>query len=195
MLQNMQNNIVGRIKITDLDTKDVLVEKNNAVNFENMSITIVRALGGMPEGHITEMHFGNGGSIVSGTGGITYFPPNVNGLDAELYNPTYFKTIDPRNARNADPSRNNFEIRHVSNTLFSDIVITATLDFNEPSGQDSFDDALNDDGDFVFDELGLKAFAPVQGEGLLLTHVVFNPIQKSLNRRIEVEYTLRVTMC
>ena len=47
------------------------------------------------------------------------------------------------------------------------------------------------DGDFVFDELGLKWYNPA-GTGKLLTHVVFHPIQKSLNRLLQIDYTIRV---
>ena len=41
------------------------------------------------------------------------------------------------------------------------------------------------------DELGLKAYSP-DGEGRLLTHVIFHPVQKSLNRLIQIDYTVRV---
>jgi hypothetical protein len=44
----------------------------------------------------------------------------------------------------------------------------------------------------VFDELGLKSWTGDEGTGKLLTHVVFHPIQKSLNRLIQVDYTVRI---
>ena len=44
---------------------------------------------------------------------------------------------------------------------------------------------------FVFDELGLKSYDP-NGTGKLLTHVVFHPVQKSLNRLLQIDYTVRV---
>ena len=44
---------------------------------------------------------------------------------------------------------------------------------------------------YVFDELGLKSYSPT-GTGKLLTHVVFHPVQKSLNRLIQIDYTVRV---
>jgi hypothetical protein len=46
-------------------------------------------------------------------------------------------------------------------------------------------------GNFVFDELGLKSFSS-SGTGKLLTHVIFHPVQKSLNRLIQIDYTIRV---
>jgi len=46
-------------------------------------------------------------------------------------------------------------------------------------------------GNFVFDELGLVSYTP-SGTGKLLTHVVFHPVQKSLNRLLQIDYTIRV---
>ena len=43
----------------------------------------------------------------------------------------------------------------------------------------------------MFDELGLVSYSPT-GNGKLLTHVIFHPVQKSLNRLIQIDYTLRV---
>ena len=43
----------------------------------------------------------------------------------------------------------------------------------------------------MFDELGLKSYSP-NGEGRLITHVIFHPVQKSLNRLVQIDYTVRV---
>lgn len=186
--------MTGHVLIRDPVSGTVLLDKRNAIHYENMSVAISRALANRDDGHIAEMHFGSGGSAVSGTGVITYFPPNVTGPNADLYNDTFFKNVGT-SAANSDPARNFIEVRHLVNTVYTDIIITCTLDYNEPQGQDAFDDSTNLDGTFVFDELGLKSYDPTgPGNGLLLTHVVFNPIQKSLNRLIEVVYTLRVQM-
>ena len=45
--------------------------------------------------------------------------------------------------------------------------------------------------DFVFDELGLRSYNP-DGVGKLLTHVIFHPVQKSLNRLLQIDYTIRI---
>jgi len=43
----------------------------------------------------------------------------------------------------------------------------------------------------VFDELGLRSYSAA-GTGRLITHVIFHPVQKSLNRLIQIDYTVRV---
>jgi hypothetical protein len=59
--------------------------------------------------------------------------------------------------------------------------------------QEAFDNSVDMNGEFVFDELGLKSYSTSgPNTGLLLTHVIFHPVQKSLNRLIQVDYTIRV---
>ena len=65
------------------------------------------------------------------------------------------------------------------------------LDYGEPSGQEANDTATDTENQYVFDELGLLSYSPT-GQGRLLTHVVFHPVQKSLNRLIQIDYTVRV---
>jgi hypothetical protein len=44
----------------------------------------------------------------------------------------------------------------------------------------------------VFDELGLKAWEGTGEDLMLITHVIFHPVQKSLNRQIQIDYTVRI---
>jgi hypothetical protein len=139
------------------------------------------------------MAFGNGGSRVDPTGIITYLTPNVSGLAANLYSQTYLKSVDAHSVYNKDPARNFMEVRHVNGTYYTDVVVSCLLDYGEPSGQNAFDNATNQTSPFVFDELGLRAFDPTgPGNGRLLTHVIFHPVQKSLNRLIQIDYTVRI---
>jgi hypothetical protein len=174
--------MTGHVLIRDPETGATLLDKKNAIHYENMSLAIGYSLANNGKGIIYSMAFGNGGSAVSGTGAITYFPTNTTDPKADLYDPTYQKLINAT-------TTNFIDVKHLLGTPYTDIVVTCTLDYNEPSGQAAFDDSSNTDGTYVFDELGLKT-----SEGLLLTHVIFNPIQKSLNRLIEVVYTLRIQM-
>jgi hypothetical protein len=141
-----------------------------------------------------EMIFGNGASSVSAVGTISYLPPNVSGMHATLYNQTYAKFVNDMSPLDTDPTNNFIRINHTLGNTFSDIVVTCLLDYNEPSGQAAFDDATDVTGTYIFDEIGLRTYDPSNGSGLLLSHVIFHPVQKSLNRRIEIIYTLRVIM-
>jgi len=181
----------GHIKITDPSSGEVIVDKRNAIHYENMSISLAESLGNAGQGWIYQMAFGNGGTNVDPTGIITYLTPNSTGTNASLYNETFAKVVDDRSVNNLDPVRNKIETRHVSGTNYTDILVTCLLDYGEPEGQDAFDTATNADSLYVFDELGLKGYSP-DGDGRLLTHVIFHPVQKSLNRLIQVDYTVRV---
>lgn len=184
--------IEGHIKIFDPDSKEVFVDKRNAIHYENMSEALALSLGNKGIGFIHEMHFGNGGTAVDTTGIITYLPPNTTGANSDLYNPTYYKVVDDNSSLNTDPSRNKIEIRHTPGLIYTDVLITCLLDYGEPAGQQAFDNSVSLDDKFVFDELGLKAWAGNVAEGKLLTHVIFHPIQKSLNRLIQIDYTIRI---
>jgi hypothetical protein len=185
--------IQGHIKIFDPETKEVYVDKRNAIHYENFSIALASGIANLGRGFISEMAFGNGGSRIDPTGIITYLTPNTVGANASLYNQTYYKVVDANNPYDVDPARNFMEVRHVAGTYYSDVLVSCLLDFGEPSGQAAFDASATQNGNFVFDELGLKGYS-VTGEntGLLLTHVIFHPVQKALNRLIQVEYTVRI---
>lgn len=185
--------IQGHIKIYDPISKEVYIDKRNAIHYENFSIALAQSIANQGEGMIAEMVFGNGGTRVS-NGIITYLTPNSVGRTATLYNQTYYKTVDAKNAASLDPARNYMETRHIEGTVYTDILVTCLLDFGEPSGQLAFDNETNtDNAAFVFDELGLKAYNPTgPNTGDLLTHVIFHPVQKSLNRLIQIDYTVRI---
>jgi hypothetical protein len=181
----------GHIKIFDPQSKEVFIDKRNAIHYENMSVAMVNALSNQGQGTVFEMVFGSGGTTVDPTGLITYLTPNTVGVNSSLYNQTYSKVVDQNSVANTDPIRNKMEIRHISGATYSDILITCLLDYGEPDGQEAFDNSQDLSGDFVFDELGLRSFNP-SGTGKLLTHVIFHPVQKSLNRLLQIDYTIRV---
>lgn len=183
--------VKGHIKIHDPSSGEVYVDKRNAIHYENMSIALAESLANQGQGMIYEMSFGNGGTSVDPTGIITYLTPNSTGTNASLYNQTFTKVVDDRSTSNTDPVRNKIETRHVSGTNYTDVVVTCLLDYGEPEGQDAFDTATDTDNLYVFDELGLKSYSP-SGAGRLITHVIFHPVQKSLNRLVQIDYTVRV---
>lgn len=183
--------VQGHIKIHDPESGKIYVNKRNAIHYENMSIALAESLSNAGQGFIYEMSFGNGGTNVDPTGIITYLTPNSTGTNATLYNQTYSKIVDDRSVNNSDPARNFIETRHVSGTNYTDILVTCLLDYGEPDGQQAFDTATNTNDQYVFDELGLRSFSP-SSQGRLMTHVIFHPVQKSLNRLIQIDYTVRV---
>jgi hypothetical protein len=185
--------VQGHIKIFDPKTKEVFVDKRNAIHYENMSVSIAQSLSNKSTGTIYQMWFGNGGTTVDPTGVITYLPTNTNVQNADLYNPTYAKIVDNTNAANSDPLNNYVNINHTPGQVYTDILVSCLLDYGEPSGQAVFDNSADLNGQFVFDELGLKGYdLATLGTGLLLTHVIFSPVQKSLNRLIQIDYTVRI---
>lgn len=183
--------IQGHIKIHDPESNHTFVDKRNAIHYENMSLSLAESIGNGGTGWIYEMSFGNGGTSVDPTGIITYLTPNSTGTNASLYNQTHTKVVDDRSVNNLDPVRNKIETRHVSGTNYTDVLVTCLLDYSEPSGQDAYDTATDGSSLYVFDELGLKAYSAA-GTGRLLTHVIFHPVQKSLNRLIQIDYTVRI---
>lgn len=188
--------IEGFIKIFDPNSGEILVEKKNAINYENMSEAMADTLSSRSYGEIYEMAFGNGGASVDETGVITYLPPNTTGQNAALYNQTYAKIVDDTSVFNLDPTRNKMTVSHVTGKLYTDILVQCLLDYGEPAGQNAFDNSTQTDSPFVFDELGLLANYGTDNNGnvitRLLTHVIFHPVQKSLNRQIQIDYTVRI---
>jgi hypothetical protein len=99
-------------------------------------------------------------------------------------------------------------------------VTTVVLEPGTPSTQQNIDNAgnVNDQANsdtqsnFVFNEIALYTGEIGTGGGsvledqssinnflaeadkILITHVIFHPVQKSLNRTLEVTYTLRIQM-
>jgi hypothetical protein len=188
--------IEGFVKIHNPITREILVDKKNAIHYENISIAMAETLsnrtGAQGGGWIYQMAFGNGGSAVDATGVITYLPPNTTGQNASLYNETYAKVVNDNSASNTDPANNYMNVVHTSGTAYTDIVTTCLLDYGEPAGQQAFDNSTNFNGEFVFDELGLQCWNGSATDLLLITHVIFHPVQKSLNRQIQIDYTLRI---
>ena len=193
---NLSYKIEGFLKIYDPNDGEIFVDKNNAINYENMSISIADTLSSRGYGEIYQMAFGNGGASVSDTGVITYLPPNVTGQNAALYNQTYAKIVDDTSVFNLDPTRNKMTVTHTTGKYYTDILVQCLLDYGEPAGQAAFDNSTQTDSSYVFDELGLLANYGTDSAGTiitrLLTHVIFHPVQKSLNRQIQIDYTVRI---
>jgi len=184
--------ITGHVKIYDPASGEIFYDDHNAIHYENISVAMAQSLADRNLGYIYQMAFGNGGSSVDPTGVITYLPPNTTGQNADLYNQTYQKVVDDNSAADTDPANNKMTVLHIPGNLYTDILVTCLLDYGEPPEQQAFDNSTNFNGQYVFDELGLKTWNGDTTNLRLITHVIFHPVQKSLNRQIQIDYTLRI---
>tara|TARA_B100000900_G_scaffold55491_1_gene41327 strand:- start:1761 stop:2354 length:594 start_codon:yes stop_codon:yes gene_type:complete len=181
----------GHVLISDADTGEVLLDKFNAINFENMAIAIANLLANQTDAngngfYISKIAFGRGGTIVDANGNITYKTPKTNGSQGSLYEPNFGANAD----QVVEKAVGSFEISESAGQTFRDLTSVVTLDYSEPAEALASDNASNFDDaqSYVFDELAL-----VGDNDALLTHLIFHPIQKSLNRKLEIRYTLRIT--
>lgn len=194
--------VEGFVEIRDIDTGRLIRSGRNAVHAENMSLALVNALS---QGDvISEIHFGDGGTAIDSTGAITFRPPNIIGDNADLYSPIYFRVIDALDFENSYPQDNFTTTSHVRGSTYSDIIVTTTLDYNDPSDTEKnggvitqLSTAILDtravDGAIKFDEIGLKSRGKDGlNSGKLLTHFRFHPVQKTAEQRIQIVYTLRI---
>ena len=175
--------IEGFLKVYDPNSGEVFVDKNNAINYENMSEALADTLSSRGYGEIYEMAFGNGGASVDETGVITYLPPNTTGQNASLYNQTYVKIVDDTSVFNLDPTRNKMTVSHTSGKVYTDILVQCLLDYGEPAGQEAFDNSTQTAGTYVFDELGLLANYGTDSNGMVITYTRYlSPSTKELEQ-------------
>ena len=192
MIQPGLAKISGHVKMYDPNSGEILYNDHNAIHYENISVAMAQTLSDRNLGQIYSMAFGNGGSSVDPTGVITYLPPNTTGQNADLYNETYSKVVNDNSAADTDPANNKMTVLHTAGNVYTDILVQCLLDYGEPAQQQAFDNSTNFSGEFVFDELGLKSWNGAVDNLRLITHVIFHPVQKSLNRQIQIDYTLRI---
>lgn len=177
----------GRVKIYDVETGKLIFDKCNAIDPQNMATTIARGLARDANGYIFTLCFGNGGTFYNSSNQIVYRPPNTIG-SANLYNLTYQVQVDEQTA--GTPSTNSVvSTASPSPAITSIVTVTAQLNTNEPSGQALADNlTTNPTSTYTFDEMGLKT-----PDGLLLSHLVFSPIEKTANRAFLIIYTLTLS--
>lgn len=195
--ENSSIGVTGHVLMTDADTGEVILDKYNAINSENMAYIVSNLLSGAitTTDAITNLDYGIGGTTVDTIGNITYKEPRVDG---EARTGLYEWALDVNEEGvtsdiSAATSEDNIVVIPHNSYPYSDIVVTATLGYSGTNVSDistlqSPDDtATYTDGSFVFDEIALRT-----GSNKYLTHLIFHPIQKSANRKIVIKYTLRI---
>jgi hypothetical protein len=181
MKSNLSINVKGHVLISDTNTGEVLLDKDNAIHPQNMSRIIARALSNEPNAIIKRMAFGNGATQTDIVGNIIFKTPNdgtESGWESRLYNETYSEIVDEADINfGTDPgSADGSSIRtgggakpeddplgggvtSVEVGKKSNIVIRIFLNEDEPFGQLPNDAPVpsleEDERCFVFDEIGL----------------------------------------
>lgn len=190
--------VKGHVLITDItdpNNVSIVVDKSNAIHPENMSQAIANALAanvdslGISLGAISEMRFGNGGTVVLSTGRVTYKTPRISSFGG-LYSETYAKKINANINAGVESEYNNITTVHIPGQVYTDIVCLCTLGLGEPSDQ-NVSSTTDMEGNYVFDELGLYTDGD---SGMALSHIIFHPVEKSANRILQIKYTVRVQL-
>ena len=153
------------------DLGNVLLDKSNAIHPQNMARVIARGLANEGKSSIYRVALGNGGTISSAGGTITYKTPNDGtasdsvGWQTRLYNEIYSEVIDESNPllgsgmgaypRN-DPKSAGMSgpgVRSSEQGTAAIVTIDMTINPCEPRWLPTT--STDEDGNFVFDELGL----------------------------------------
>jgi hypothetical protein len=189
MEMNFKTKIKGHVLVKDKNTGEVLCDKFNAVHPQNMAKVLARGLANEPNQQIFQIALGNGGTYIDSTQSIVYNSPNIVGISADLYNTTYTEVVDDGNS-GVGIGNSVISQAAPSPDISSLVICTIQLSANEPAGQATTDGVTtNPDSLYTFDELGLKTV-----DGLLLSHIVFNPIEKNAQRELIISYTLTVSV-
>lgn len=184
-----QFSVIGHVHAQDKDSGEVLVDKFNAIHPQNMARVIARALAHEPNAHIFKLVLGNGGTHIDAGLNIKYLPPNTVGTNATVYNKTYEEIVDDSHA-SVGVGNSAVSSASPAPAITSIVTVTMELTADEPAGQATSDGTTTDpDSTFTFDELGLVTSDTVP---LLLSHIVFSPIEKTSNRSIVITYTLTI---
>ncbi len=185
-------NVKGHVNIIDKTSGEVLLDRFNAIHPQNMSRIIARALAHETNGHIYQLKLGNGGSNIQPDFSIQYLPPNIVGSGSTLYNETYSEIIDA-SSPSVGVGNSVVSSPATAPSIASIVTITCEVAVDEPAGQPLSEGENTDpEAPFVFDELGL--FSADTPTPLMLSHIIFSPIEKTANRSLLITYTLTISV-
>lgn len=210
-MQEMFKTLVsGNVQIIERATGEVLLEKQNAIHPKNMATAIARGLSNSGNSQIFKMKLGNRGTYIDATQQIVFNPPVVSGDAADLYNPTFVEVVD-----DGDPAigvGNSVTFTNIPSSTNTRVIVTCVISANEAfdnatdttaGGQivTGAGDNANTGSPYFFDELGLftkqtsgtNTDLDPQGE-LMLSHLIFSPIEHTGNRELVIVYTLTISV-
>lgn len=201
MQEILKTTVAGHVKITDTATGEVLVDKHNAIHPKNMATAIARGLSNSSNFQIYKLKLGNRGTYIDNSQQIVFRTPVTTGDTADLYNATYAEVVDEMDS--AVGSGNSVVYTNIPSTTNTRVIITAVISSNEAinnatDGGDG-DASLDPDGTYFFDELGLFTKQTdtdlLDGAGeLMLSHLIFSPIEHTGNRELTIVYTLTISV-
>jgi hypothetical protein len=209
-MQELLHTVVdGHVQIFD-DQGTCLLDKHNAIHPKNMATAIARGLSNTANYQIYKIKLGNQGTYIDSTQQIVFRPPNTTGDTADLYNPTYAEIVDDANA--SVGVGNSVTFSNVPASTNTRVIITAVISANEainratdeadsatPTADPDTDATLDPDSQFFFDELGLftkeTSGTLLDGAGeLMLSHLIFSPIEHTGSRELTIVYTLTISV-
>jgi hypothetical protein len=205
--------VEGHVRIVD-ETGKVLLDQRNAIHPGNMAIAIARGLSNSNHHQIYKLKLGNQGTYIDSSQQIVFRPPNTTGTTADLYQATYYEIVDSSSS-GADAG-NSVVYGPVPATISQRVIVTCVISANQavnrssddassatPTADPSTDAELDPDGQYFFDELGLFT----QGNGvysgpyladeedeLMLSHLIFSPIEHTGSRELTLTYSLIITV-
>lgn len=201
MQESLQTTVSGHVLIKDTRTGQVLLDQPNAIHPRNMATAIARGLANSPNFQIFKLKLGRGGTVINATQQIEFRPPTTTGDTADLYDPTYVEIVDEADA--GVGAGNSVVFTNIPGSTNSRVIVTCVISSNEainnPTDAGDGDDQLDPEGTFFFDELGL--FTKQTDSNLLnganelmLSHLIFSPIEHTGNRELTIVYTLTISV-
>jgi hypothetical protein len=199
MQETFTTKVTGQVLIKDQNGA-VLLDKTNAIHPGNMATAIARGLSNATNYAIFKMKLGNQGTYIDSSQQIVFRPPNTSGVTANLYNPTYVEVVDDSDA--GVGAGNSVTFTNIPASTSTRVIVTTIISANEAvnNATDQSGPVLNPEGTFFFDELGLfteGVGTPTllnETDELMLSHLIFSPIEHTGNRELTVVYTLTITV-
>lgn len=208
MQEALKTTVTGHVLIKAGDT--ILRDEYNAIHPKNMATAIARGLSNTVNYQIYKLKLGNQGTYIDSSQQIVFRPPNVSGDTADLYNPTYVEVVDE--AEQSVGSGNSVTFTSIPASTNTRVIITAVISANEavnrptdeadsatPTTDPTTDATLDPNGLFFFDELGLftkeTSGSILDGAGeMMLSHLIFSPIEHTGSRELTIVYTLTISV-
>lgn len=203
MKETLKTLVSGHVVITDRKTGEVLLDKSNAIHPKNMATAIARGLSNTPGYQIFTLKLGNRGTYIDSNQQIIFNSPITTGDTADLYNATYAEVVDE--ASSSAGGGNSVLYTNIANSTSTRVIVTCVVGANEAydnSSDTNNNGQINGAGSvspYYFDELGLftqkTSGSILTGSGsLMLSHLIFSPIEHTGNRELVITYTLTISV-